>query len=73
MKPRQPTQKELAAKVEAFNRRYQVGQQVMLRKDDQTTVNTKTRTAAKVLGGHSAVIWVEGISGCYALDRVTPV
>lgn len=33
---------------------------------------TKTRTDAQVLSGHSAVIWVEGIAGCYLLDRVRP-
>jgi hypothetical protein len=31
---------------------------------------TRTRSEAQVLGGHSAVVWLEGISGCYLLDRV---
>jgi hypothetical protein len=26
-----------------------------------------------VLGGHSAVIWLEGISGCYLLSRCRPL
>ncbi|MDP1611680.1 MAG: hypothetical protein Q8M11_11530, partial [Sulfuritalea sp.] len=33
---------------------------------------TKTRSDAQVLSGHSAVIWLENVSGCYLLDRVTP-
>ncbi|WP_374650281.1 hypothetical protein [Rhizorhabdus sp.] len=34
---------------------------------------TRTRSKAEVLSGHSAVIWLDGISGCYLLDRVTPI
>ncbi len=40
---------------------------------------TKTRSLAYMLGasgdypGHTAVIMLVGISGCYALDRVHPV
>jgi hypothetical protein len=30
----------------------------------------KTRSAAGMVGGHSAVIWLEGVSGCIALSHV---
>jgi hypothetical protein len=30
----------------------------------------KTKTGAYVLSGHTAVIWLEGESGCVALDAV---
>jgi hypothetical protein len=33
---------------------------------------TITTSEAQVLSGHSAVIWLDGIRGCYLLDRVTP-
>ena len=32
---------------------------------------TVTTSEAQVLSGHSAVIWLDGISGCYDLERVT--
>lgn len=32
-----------------------------------------TRTPAEVLGGHTPVIWVEGVSGCIALSHVEPL
>lgn len=41
--------------------------------DDGSDVPSKTRSPAEVLGGHSAVVWLEGTSGCYLLDRVTPL
>ena len=31
---------------------------------------SKTRSAAKLLGGHMAVVWIEGVSGCVALSHV---
>lgn len=63
----------LQEQCDAFNARYRVGQRVSLRKDGGDCIVTTTRTAAEVLSGHSAVIWLEGVSGCYLLDRVTPI
>lgn len=34
---------------------------------------SRTRTAAQVLGGHTAVVWVEGESSCIALTHVAQV
>lgn len=31
---------------------------------------SKTRSEAQLLGGHTAVVWVEGHSGCIALSHV---
>lgn len=59
------------AAVENWNKLYERGQAVAYRKDDNTTVTTRTRTEACILGGHTAVVWLEGVSGCVALDRVT--
>jgi hypothetical protein len=41
-------------------------------KDDFTVVNTVTRSRAEVLSGHTAVIWLVGVRGCVALERVKP-
>ncbi len=31
----------------------------------------KTRTAAEVLSGHTAVVWLEGVSGCVCLEALS--
>lgn len=48
-----------------------IGTRVIVKKDVGTNVHTKTRSEAQVLSGHSAVVWLEGIAGCYGLDRVS--
>jgi hypothetical protein len=70
---KRPNPANLQAQCDAFNSRYSVGQKVSVRKDDGAGILTVTRSKAEVLSGHSAVIWLEGISGCYLLDRVTPI
>lgn len=49
-----------------------VGTVVDVRRDDGTTLRTKTRSRPWLLCG-SAVVLVEGISGGYRLSRVRPV
>jgi hypothetical protein len=56
-----------------WNTAYPIGTAVTVRKDDGSTVTTKTQSAAWVLGGHTAVINLEGITGAYLLSRVKPV
>ena len=34
---------------------------------------TKTTTPAYVLGGHTPVVWVDGVRGCIALTHVQPI
>ena len=34
---------------------------------------SKTRSLAEVLSGHTAVVWIEGVSGCVDLSHVDPV
>ncbi len=67
---RPPT--HLKARVDDWNAKWPVGTDVRFRKDSGEIVLTKTRTKAEVLSGHSAVIWLEGVSGCYDLARVKP-
>lgn len=59
--------------VDKWNAAYPVGQSVKVRKDNGDVVDTYTTSRAELLSGHSAVIWVNGISACYLLKRVTAV
>lgn len=63
-----------------FNAKYPPGTAVKVHKDDGSILETKTRSEAWMLGadsrgyqGHTAVVSVEGISGGYMLNRVTPI
>lgn len=58
--------------VDDWNHKYNIGQKVVVTMDDGTKFQTVTRSEAALLGGHTAVIWLEGIPGCYLLDRVVP-
>jgi hypothetical protein len=40
------------------------------RRDNGKAFETRTRSSACVLSGHTAVIWLDGISGCVDLERV---
>lgn len=46
------------------------GTDVIVMKDDRSEVRTKTRSRGFLLGGHTACIMLEGISGAYSLERV---
>jgi hypothetical protein len=65
--------KKAQAEVDAWNRQHQPGALVYLTKDDGTMHETRTTTNAQLLGGHSAVVWLFGFPGCWALHRVTAV
>lgn len=62
-------QRKQQAMVDAWT--HPEGTPVIFRKDDGSIVETKTRSGAWMLGGHSAVVMLDGISGCYSLERVT--
>ena len=47
-----------------------IGTEVIVMKDGGVEVRTKTRSGGELLAGNTAVIWLEGISGCYSLERV---
>lgn len=55
-----------------WNEAHPVGTPVNVARDDGSLFPTSTRSPALRLEGHTAVIWVEGLPGCYRLDRVTP-
>lgn len=56
--------------VDQFNASVPVGAPVRVRLDSGELRETKVTMPADLLGGHTPVVWLEGISGCYALDRV---
>lgn len=56
--------------VAAWNENHPIGTSVTVRMDDGEIRPTKTRGDAEMLSGHTAVIWLEGISGAYDLTRV---
>jgi hypothetical protein len=68
MKPRLKTPQQLQAQVEEWNARYPIGTRVKF--TDGRIFHTSTK--AQVLSGHTAVVWVEERSGCYALDALEP-
>lgn len=68
---RPPSAAKLQREVDAWT--HPEGTSVVFIRDDGTALPTKTRSRAQVLGGHSAVIWLEGVSGCVLLERVKPV
>ena len=60
---------DLQKQCDDFNRLYSKGTKGYLHMDSGEIKATHTTSEAQVLSGHSAVIWVYGVSGCYMLDR----
>lgn len=58
--------------VEKWNAQHFVGTAVRVTKDNGMQIETRTRSAAYLLGG-TAVIMLAGISGYYALSRVKAI
>lgn len=63
---------QLQAACDKFNAAHQVGAAVSVELDSGEIRNTVTTSEAQVLSGHTAVIWLDGVRGCYLLDRVSP-
>jgi hypothetical protein len=59
--------------VDDWNRDNVTGRVVDVTLDSGSIFRTVTRSSAGMLGGHTPVIWLEGIVGCYALERCRPV
>lgn len=76
MTSKKPSAKVLnpLVQVAEFNNLVQVGQEVDYRSDPYAEpVRFKTRCPAEVLSGHTAVVWLEGKSGCVSLESLTVV
>ena len=72
-RPARKSAAQLQAACDKFNAAHQVGAAVSVELDSGEVRETVTTSEAQVLSGHSAVIWLKGISGCYLLERVTAV
>ena len=60
-------------KVEKWNGQFQIGQDVVLKEDFKVMGTlTTTRSDAQIMCG-GAVIWLEGVTGCYNLGCVIPI
>lgn len=57
-------------KCDAWNKAHGIGTAVKVWRDFGPPTTGFTNGMAYVLSGHTAVIHVTGISGCYALERV---
>lgn len=72
VKPKRKTLKQLQAECDRFNAKFPVGSEVFVKLDGvEEPFRTVTKSNAQVLGAHSAVIWLENVSGAYLLDRVS--
>lgn len=67
---KRPNTAALQRQCDQWNAANPIGQIVTVQFDSGDIKLTKTRSAAYVLSGHSAVVFLDGISGCYSLDRV---
>jgi len=74
MNHKAPSVAALQAACDAFNFDYEPGARVAVKLDgkDKPFITT-TRSLAQVMGGHTAVVWIDGVSGCYDLECVTPI
>ena len=63
---------ELTAQCARWNAANPVGTEVIVRMDSGEFRRTATRSGAQILSGHTAVIWLDEMSGCYLLSRVEP-
>jgi hypothetical protein len=71
---KRPSVKQLQKQCDRFNAKVNVGDEVFIKLDAvDEPFRTRTKSTAQILSGHSAVIWLENVSGCYLLDRVTAV
>ena len=63
------SERELQQECDDFNQQFAVGTKGWLHMDSGEKRETYTRSIAQVLSGHTAVIWVKGVAGCYLLNR----
>lgn len=69
---KRPNSKHIALQVENWNLKHAIGSPVVVTLDSGEKRETVTISEAYILGGHSAVISLDGVRGYYLLDRVTP-
>jgi hypothetical protein len=71
---RKPNVKKMQAQCDAFNAICPVGGKVRVQLDGKDEpFETVTISEAQILSGHSPVVWMKHVRGCYLLDCVTPI
>lgn len=60
----------MKSKIEVFNEKHSVVSPVVVVKDAGEKIMATIKYPARVMGGHTAVVWLDGISGAYSLNRV---
>jgi hypothetical protein len=71
---KRPNAAKMQSECDRFNAANSVGAPVRVMLDGaKEPMETRTRSKAEVLSGHSAVVLLEGVRGYYLLDRVTPM
>lgn len=73
MKVPKPSPAKAQRAVDLWNASQPVGAAVTVRKDNGEIVQTRTTEEAMVAPSGHAVVWLEGIRGHCALDRVSPL
>lgn len=71
-----PWEARLQAQVDEFNEVYPIGTAVRAWRGVRGGgggIDTKTRSAAYVLSGHTPVVCVDGVAGCIALTHILPL
>ena len=75
-RPKPPTPEQLEKQINDWNASHPVGTPVMrykliepLREGNET----KTRSEAWIMGGHSAMVMVDGVAGGVCLESVKPL
>lgn len=65
------TLEKMQKKVDDWNAAHPVGVSVMVKLDGKDEPQpSKTTTPAQMLSGHSPVIWLENVSGCYHMSHI---
>lgn len=69
--PKRPTAAQLQKQCDAWNAAHPEGTLVAFEsiRGKGETHRGKSASEAQVLGGHTAVIWLDGKSGCVSLDH----
>lgn len=71
---RPPSMSERKRAVENFNARYSIGAAFWAYTGliGENPIAATLRTRAELLGGHTPVAWLDGVSGCVALTHLKP-
>lgn len=67
---KQKSLNQLQKEIDNFNSKHSVGSEVKLMLDDGEVKTVTINHKATILGGHTAVGWFDGVSGCYNLNSI---